>query len=1071
MATDKQGYVKYYSADSLKVDESLFTEQDLFSIETNVGLAGGASPKKGGGCNISFDSLFDIDFNLNDFQFDLSSPTFDSSLFDKADQLSLEISMINDMLINSILDMECCDIAKVYNITMIPFFKFFADSGGGDNFITTLVKLSQAITSFRAIVEPLECIVRLVPGNPWMPKDFDFLAWIYGYFKESKPFLDRILSGEMIDIIINPVHNMRVKLQACLVGGIPEGKTFQQFIEVGNTAQLDAISKAAVKDGKPIAEAMLPNKPEPKKPRPEDFLHGEGNQVYQEKLEYYNIAHPKWEKDQKYKAQVKAEMENQSKALYSMNKNLVITSQTKKVIRAHTSGICGCVADALGINDFGIGEVPVRLSGDLSKLNNKAVHGVTNKQAGVVNSHRHKDDTYVREEGDSGNTKATKAVVDSGESKGNAKESSEESDTRTQTNNYIRIDPNANSKITAEVKVIKSKVTSADSYAILTKNDDAQKLLDKCLIEVTQLEADISKNLATYNVKWAARKKAILLKLKQASSYGATSSTPQAIKKSIETEVAQWIYNSHFTMVQPFDMVNDKYDNLTLSNYLTEDAFWSLFPPRYWDVVSTIALEQRKTLSVGARNIPFPPNIPPEEIIKNLPLSENVDVDERFKVAYFDGGFVREKGSRSWRNFNKLDLPYNFNNSIGIDKTTKLYTSIFPSDAIGDKACLDYTKSYPENTPINDYALNELNNNAPRDLEAFFLSLEFKYQIQRYTKLKNITDEDIYNLINEVALKNGYESGKMWVKTRRTDPETQIETEYDYTLENTNTFSIRFNGRAATMEEVSFLFGGPLSLPLPLTDNNTSSSDNVAVAVKEAVNASIKERAPHYEKVVQNTLKRQSIGEGIDSIRSNILNSIASMVPVEKVLDIPCTCDNFMCAILNTIIKYILSAFNKMMEEIVNMITQFLIPDWVKDILRLTKDLMKCLGSIFGIANTISEINKHSDDLLDAMKDRVKMYPADACFLQDIPDIHEEDTKKGLSDTEFGNDDGNEDTSEPVPGSGSGICCGDIYVPPQPGGGNPGGGDNPSRPPVIIRNKPPGDSNCRFILGGEYPLI
>ena len=199
LAADGEGYIEYTGPDSTKGGDYMYGENELFTI--NAGVMGGAYDDGSGGCNVSFDFFFNIDLNLPDFNFFKMPQEFDHSLFDKADQISLEVSMINNMLINAIQDMNCCDIARVYNVTMVPFFRFFADHpsvkecgatakpgdkcawGGGQNLISMILKYAETITMLRSVVEPLDCLIRTLPGNPWVKKDVDPLAWIYGYFK------------------------------------------------------------------------------------------------------------------------------------------------------------------------------------------------------------------------------------------------------------------------------------------------------------------------------------------------------------------------------------------------------------------------------------------------------------------------------------------------------------------------------------------------------------------------------------------------------------------------------------------------------------------------------------------------------------------------------------------------------------------------------------------------------------------------------------------------------------------------------------------------------------------------
>ncbi|MEO2160586.1 MAG: hypothetical protein ABGX14_05715, partial [bacterium] len=104
-----QGYIKVSAAQTFDINDGLFTEQALIDF----GVNGGAQSAQRG-CNISFDSFLNVDLNLSADIFRAGFGEFDESLFHKADAISLEMTAINNMLINAILDMGCCDIAGVY---------------------------------------------------------------------------------------------------------------------------------------------------------------------------------------------------------------------------------------------------------------------------------------------------------------------------------------------------------------------------------------------------------------------------------------------------------------------------------------------------------------------------------------------------------------------------------------------------------------------------------------------------------------------------------------------------------------------------------------------------------------------------------------------------------------------------------------------------------------------------------------------------------------------------------------------------------------------------------------------
>ena len=207
-------YIKYNQANSKKISEGVQTANDLFSVDSS--LMANVDLDEQGSCNVSFDSFFDIDFNLPEFDFFKTDANFDRSFFDKIDQLSQEMAYINDMLINSISAMECCDIAEKYNTILIPFFEFFAGSGEGESIMETVIEMAKIISTVKEIVEPLECLIPLLPGNPWFPSMSDPWSAIYGYWRESGPLLNKFFSGEYIDMILNPLTKIRRQMQACL---------------------------------------------------------------------------------------------------------------------------------------------------------------------------------------------------------------------------------------------------------------------------------------------------------------------------------------------------------------------------------------------------------------------------------------------------------------------------------------------------------------------------------------------------------------------------------------------------------------------------------------------------------------------------------------------------------------------------------------------------------------------------------------------------------------------------------------------------------------------------------------
>ena len=1019
---DSLGYIQYSSADALQVDESFFTEVDL--IDLQVGATGSAAPKQGGGCNISFDSFMQIDFNLPDLSFEFGPAPFDRSLFDKCDALSLEVSQINNMLINTILDMGCCDIAKVYNVTMVPFFQFFADNTGGNNLITMLVKYAEIITALRAIVEALDCLIRFVPNNPWFPKDFDILAWIYGYFKESKPFLNRILSGELIDIILNPVHQMRMKLQACLSTNVV-GSGFMPQYHVGSPEQLMAISRLAVSDGGQVKNIVFPNLTKPRKPTPNHYHGGATNPKYIADLKEYNKVLQEYNNSVSQKKILEAELTRQKQAYQEINQHLTVSATTNFAVKASTNGLCGCIADALGLNNITINITNIRTSSDYQSLVGKTISGLTNKQAGTASKDRPADENITIRESDISNEKVMAKCTDKGSTS-----NCHEMQTSTKVASTSCAYPSAcgvgptNVQATC-VKAVKKNSCSTPA-AGLKANDACKGSIDKLIKDdesLQGLQAKLDKEAQGNWTKDKIRAYALL-----------SGSRPVTEQEKLEFKAAQAIYYSYFGQFNKVDLVNDPKDQKVLSCYVDETDFQTMLQ-------SATLAAIRSSNDPKVKRIPYPPNTPPENIIKRMDVSTEVDVDQRFKVNYFNAGFVREKGSSSWRNFNRLNMPDSElareNGAIGIDRGDMYYQAIFPTDTIGNKAQLVYLRDkYLPRDTLQTLVEGELNQEL-KDIDNFLEELEFK-DYPADTLIMHLNDTELLDIVMMLSEANGYKAGKLWLKTKAQDPELEFKADSDSSIEYTYT---SINGEPFEIK------AGDVKLDIPIMRGG-----DIARSMKDQVNTSIKNRVEYYVSSVQAGLKRQNIATSVEVMRSTLWNSVASAIPTEAELIIPCTCDNILCTILNTIIQYVLGALNRLIQELVNMIIQFLIPDWVKDLIRLVKEFLKCLGSIFGIGKTIADVSKAADDLLESLKGRIRLYPDDACFIPpDItlpPDI---DLPPG-DITDY-------DPPDPCVGDecytgGEDPCC-TLYEPPIGGGNPPGGGGpgGPNRPPVIL---PPG---------------
>ena len=1024
--TDEQGYVRYSNPVSFQANEQLFDEAALFDLSVTAGLIGGAYDD-GAGCNISFDFLANFDWNIPGMDFLQLAGEFDTSFFDKVDMISLEFTMINDMLIQAILDMECCDIAKTYNTTLVPFFQFFADSNHG-GFMEMLVRYAEVITMLRAVIEPLECLVRLSPGNPWFYADVDFLAWIYGYYKESGPFLNKIMSGELLDIVLNPVHDIRVKMQACLAGDT-SGDYMLDILDIGSQPQLEAISRLAISDGKPLKDAGLPPPKEPAKPQPGDYPNGEADPAYLEAMKAYDRAVRKYNRDQTNYKIVQEEIQRQSKMANDVTPSLAVSAQTHSLIKIHTNGLCGCVANALGLKNSIEVPIPVRTTQDVcNNLQGKTIKGVTNKEAGTTSKNRPKDEPLTVEQGDCEKTKTKEAIVNAGQHKGQNYKAKITTTEKKVSNPYKGCPGAPGDDISCKVPIVTKQKGANKPSDALKNNDENVKLMQQAVNQTyataakkakAEKEAEINhekkRREAMKLINEYSDQARILVEKASAATTTQEKEMYELAARVIEEDIkAAWAaFDLYLATFIPFDFKDDPYDQLALSKYISEGFFEG--PSINTFASTSMALNNKITDTFNLNDIPFTPNTPPQNIVNRLDTATDVKVDDRFQVNYFNSGFVREKGSSSWRNFNPLDLSSEIGKeygAIGVDRSDINYKAIFPNDTLGMKAMIDYIKDRWNLYILDDFIREMLVDKSYKNIEEFSEKIIDKYGWDIMdTQVYMLSAEELTDLILDIREVNGYEEGKLWVKTRRTD--SGVLFTYEYENETSRIFS---NG-----EE---LIGSDILMAA------TNDSD-LARQVAQISNNAIAERGHKYVEVKQLDEEEQGLHQVQNDIYDIISNNLASLVPTETDLLIPCTCNNFLCMLLNAIIQYVLEAFNRLIQEIIDLIIKFLIPDWVRDLLQLIFDMLKCFMSIFGIFATIAEIHEYAEDLLDAMRDRIRYYPDDPCFIPPDPFDYERDKYDGYDWDDggdgYGEDDGGDDGNP-----------GDGFFPP-----------NIHRPPVV----------------------
>lgn len=227
-------------------------------------------------CQITFGSL---DLNLNFFNLPFQKSPLNYNLFDKFLTTSYIVEDINSSFIKIIDDLQCCDLAKNYNSNILPLFMWFIgdagdkinhpeqyDSSRKDNgFLPILIEVAKNLMQAYEPIKNLTCIMRPVPGNPWMKSGgMDWLKPIYNTVSEIDFVMKTILNGDYLDILIEPLKQFRDQLITCT--GKYRGKlVFSDNISNVAAQQLKmqaSIQKAAASLNTEISTTNPPTYPE-----------------------------------------------------------------------------------------------------------------------------------------------------------------------------------------------------------------------------------------------------------------------------------------------------------------------------------------------------------------------------------------------------------------------------------------------------------------------------------------------------------------------------------------------------------------------------------------------------------------------------------------------------------------------------------------------------------------------------------------------------------------------------------------------------------------------------------------
>jgi len=233
-------YVDYSIAGETNVvtvsDANFVTSDDIVSIDVLQAKAQvtQSNPRRPFRCNFSFN----LNLNLNLKLPDLSAPPPNFDLLFSINEFTREVSKINDDLIYALRALNCCDLEKAYNTTIVPFFRWFADHKdikycsynepisyncgpmfGDETFPMILYDIAKVLVEIYIVVRPLICLLRPIPGNPWWPFDLDQTYFIRFIIMIFDLYYDIIVSGKIVDVILtHPTKKLRQTIEVCLFG-------------------------------------------------------------------------------------------------------------------------------------------------------------------------------------------------------------------------------------------------------------------------------------------------------------------------------------------------------------------------------------------------------------------------------------------------------------------------------------------------------------------------------------------------------------------------------------------------------------------------------------------------------------------------------------------------------------------------------------------------------------------------------------------------------------------------------------------------------------------------------------
>jgi len=936
MNINTEGFITVSSVNNYTPTTPVFTAESL--AEASVVEAQPGEKSDFAGCNISFDIFSQINLNIPGFNLNSFESYPDLTLFDKADKLSYEISIINDLLINSIQDMNCCDIAKKYNHTMVPFFRYFADNPSikdcnynddnstcanpsSNNFISTLIDISKIIIDIQTVIEPLNCLIRPLPGNPWLPFDYDYLNWVYSYSRKASPYLNKIMSGEVLDIMINPITDLRKKLELCLNRNISNSKrNFFEVKKINDLYQLQRIVEVAKRDGQLIKGSNIIKPEPPKIPIPMAYPDNESFQIASDNYTQAKAAYDK--KLLLYERMIRetSALQNQVNILSQFEINSL---NTQNYIKKEAGTICDCVANSIGLVNYMPDWITIHSRLDVNNLIGKEL-GIKYSDVGIPNKFGSQDDKLIFIERYIA-SKYLKKIF----SIQKAQWSSFELET------VIKDIESPYSNISNESFQIKNtsitiNQNTGTSWEAWNCNNNILDTIDKIKLKIESLNNDIKELEGTDRKNFYKKRELVEKAFNDVQNRLKTATTVDEKEELLNKFIkAQELYDSFFGSWNHYN------PELDLSDWHWRSAF---IDPNDTDY------------SINIKDF-----LAKEEYDDGI-VATSIRIDKRTDTVFYNSGVTYVGGSLSWRLNNPLLLDYNTwteeNGAIGRQVLQDSILAAFPTIEKAISSTGNYIREKYNDKTIDDFA-NDFFSNSENSKNSKYSKDKFLFEVSQRNlntnlKINNLSEIQMQRMIQEAARILDFKTGIVWYKGKKIYPEAFI--------------SPKFEIQDKITDEVI---------------------NNISFFVQSKINDCIKFRGDHFEELYSKYTEINDLNNILNELNNLIQSNEVYRVIYMKQVKIPCTCDNFTCSLLQMVVSYILGLFNELLKYLTDMIQEYLVPDFIRNMIELMTNKLRCLSSILNIKRNLDIVENAADELLEDLKWRISLYPDDTCFIPD----------------------------------------------------------------------------------------